>query len=207
MFQNLFQKFDSGGETLLSLKKCKNSQEKKLYLNNFFINMLTWGSFKIGQVYATDRLIAYRAISKKFSFLNTRISKVIENPQKYIINDELLTSSLKSLLTSLIKIDSFFSFFLFEKSNSEISNELMNSNIQNEISLNISHRISISELNQTSINDNMSSGSYKNAQISNIIKNSNIGNLLILSCGHEGLFSAKELEMYSMYLLNSRFIT
>jgi hypothetical protein len=53
----------------------------------------------------------------------------------------------------------------------------------------------------------MSSGSYKNAQISNIIKNSNIGNLLILSCGHEGLFSAKELEMYSMYLLNSRFIT
>jgi hypothetical protein len=41
MFQNLFQKFDSGGETLLSLKKCKNSQEKKLYLNNFFINMLT----------------------------------------------------------------------------------------------------------------------------------------------------------------------
>ena len=207
MFQNLFQKFDSGGETLLSLKKCKNSQEKKLYLNNFFINMLTWGSFKIGQVYATDRLIAYRAISKKFSFLNTRISKVIENPQKYIINDELLTSSLKSLLTSLIKIDSFFSFFLFEKSNSEISNELMNSNTQNEISLNISHRISISELNQTSINDNMSSGSYKNAQISNIIKNSNIGNLLILSCGHEGLFSAKELEMYSMYLLNSRFIT
>jgi hypothetical protein len=83
----------------------------------------------------------------------------------------------------------------------------MNSNTQNEISLNISHRISISELNQTSINDNMSSGSYQNAQISNIIKNSNIGNLLILSCGHEGLFSAKELEMYSMYLLNSRFIT
>ena len=68
MFQNLFQKFDSGGETLLSLKKCKNSQEKKLYLNNFFINMLTQGSFKIGQVYPTDRLIAYRAISKKFFF-------------------------------------------------------------------------------------------------------------------------------------------
>ena len=44
----------------------------------------------------------------------------------------------------------------------------------------------------------MSSGSYKNAQISNIIKNSNIGNLLILCCRHEGLFSAKELEMYSM---------
>ena len=206
MFQNLFQKFDSGGETLLSLNKCKNSHEKKIYLNNFFINMLTWGSFKIGQVYATDRLIAYRAISKKFSFLNTRISKVIENPKKYIINDILLTSSLKSLLTSLIKIDSFFSFLLFEKSNPEISNELMSSNIQ-DISLNVSHRISISELNQTSINDNMSSGSYKNAQISSIIKNSNIGNLLILSCGHEGLFSAKELEMYSMYLLNSKFIT
>ena len=83
----------------------------------------------------------------------------------------------------------------------------MNSNIQNDISINISQRISISDLNQNSINDNMSSGSYKNAQISNIIKNSNIGNLLILSCGHEGLFSAKELEMYSMYLLNSRFIT
>ena len=207
MFQNLFQKFDSGGETLLSLNKCKNSKEKKIYLNNFFINMLTWGSFKIGQVYATDRLIAYRAISKKFSFLNTRISKVIENPKKYIINDLLLTSSLKSLLTALIKIDSFFSFLLFEKSNTEISNELMNSNIQNDISINISQRISISDLNQNSINDNMSSGSYKNAQISNIIKNSNIGNLLILSCGHEGLFSAKELEMYSMYLLNSRFIT
>jgi hypothetical protein len=44
----------------------------------------------------------------------------------------------------------------------------MNSNIQNDISINISQRISISDLNQNSINDNMSSGSYKNAQISNL---------------------------------------
>ena len=211
MFQNLLLKFDSGGETLLNLIQCKSSKEKKLFLNNFFINMLTWGSFKIGQVYATDKLIAFRAISKKFAFINTRISKVIENPQKYILNDNDLVSSLKSLLTALIKIDSFFSFLLFEKANSEISTDLLNSNIHNDISLNVSHRNTLSELsnslNQASLNDNISNGSYKNVQISNIIKNANIGNLLILNCGHEGLFTAKELEMYSMYLLNSRFIS
>ena len=200
MIKILFEKFDAGGETLLSL----GNKQKKEFINNFFINMLTWGSFKIGQVYATDKLIAFRAISKKFSYLNIKISKIIQNPSKYIINDPLLSSSLKSLLHALMKIETFFNNLLFDRVE-EISNYQTNKSIGHNNSILESGELSNSITNSFNTNEG-NTNSYRNLQISDFIKEANLGNLLILNCGHDGIFSSKELEMYSIYLLNSNFL-
>ena len=200
MIKILFEKFDAGGETLLSL----GNKQKKEFINNFFINMLTWGSFKIGQVYATDKLIAFRAISKKFSYLNIKISKIIQNPSKYIINDPLLSSSLKSLLHALMKIETFFNNLLFDRVE-EISNYQTNKSIGHNNSILESGELSNSITNSFNTNEG-NTNSYRNLQISDFIKEANLGNLLILNRGHDGIFSSKELEMYSIYLLNSNFL-
>jgi hypothetical protein len=55
-------------------------------------------------------------------------------------------------------------------------------------------------------NENLNIESYKSVQLSDIIKNLNIGNLIPLKCGHNGGYNEKEIEMYSLYLLNSKFI-
>ena len=163
MIKILFEKFDAGGETLLDL----DMKNKKLYINNFFINMLTWGSFKIGQVYATDKLIAFRAISKKFSYLNLKISKIISNPSKYSISDPLLSSSLKSLLKALFKIEKFFNQLLFESISDNNEDSQIHNRTMNRSSIIESGDLSTS-LNGTSLNQseiNSSSNSYRNIEI------------------------------------------
>jgi hypothetical protein len=114
--KNSFDRFDACGITLTSLHDV-NERLRKEWINNFFINMLVWGSYKIGNIYATDKLIAYRSIAKKFSDMNGKITKILENPAKYIIDDALLSSSLKSLLSAFVKIDAYFNDVIFDKEN------------------------------------------------------------------------------------------
>ena len=114
--QHLFEKFDAGGETLLSLYKTNDN--RKNILNNFFVNLLAWGSYRVGGKYATDLLVAYNAIVKKFPYVNKRIEKILNNPEKYVISDGILTSSLKTVLECLTKIQKFYEdnfLFIYNK--------------------------------------------------------------------------------------------
>lgn len=208
--KNSFDRFDACGITLTSLHDV-NERLRKEWINNFFINMLVWGSYKIGNIYATDKLIAYRSIAKKFSDMNGKITKILENPAKYIIDDALLSSSLKSLLSAFVKIDAYFNDVIFDKENenekefsfdnaSDNNNSNINSNCSNDNTN--TNDISLSSSLSQCINVN----NYKTLQLSNLIKNSNVGNMLILNCGYEGKFTQTELEMFSIYLLNSNFL-
>jgi hypothetical protein len=47
---------------------------------------------------------------------------------------------------------------------------------------------------------------YKSAELSDFIENLKIGFLIPLESGHNGSFTKKEIEVYSLYLMNSRFI-
>lgn len=141
--------------------------------------------------------------------MNQKISKIIAEPNKYQINDPLFSSALQSLIHALIKIETFFNSILFEKIidvnyiNDFTLGNLPSPLINSEVSIpsdTVSGDISLSFQGSTNTD------SYRNSQLSSFIKNANIGNLLLLNCGHEGLFSSKELEMYSMNLLNSSFI-
>ena len=204
--KHMFEKFDAGGETLLSLYKEKDS--RKNILNNFFVNLLAWGSYKIGNNYATDLIVAYNAIVKKFPFVNQKIKKILNEPEKYIIQDEVLTSSLKTVLECLTKIQKFYEDnFLSNKTqnlDSLIDNE---DKIDNEEDTNKNENIVDVRLDsaESSLNELIKDSNEKK-NIMDLINEINIGNLFILNCGNEGLYNTEELQMLFMFLINSNFI-
>jgi hypothetical protein len=78
----MFEKFDSAGDDLFSIinngliKRGEVHQMRFINVNyffqikfitfhikDFFNNLLIWGSYKIQGVYATDKIIIYRAVS------------------------------------------------------------------------------------------------------------------------------------------------
>ena len=210
--KNSFDRFDACGITLTSLQEV-NEKVRKKWINSFFINMLVWGSYKIGSIYATDKLIAYRSIAKKFGDMNGKITKILDNPNKYVIDDALLSSSLKSLLSAFVKIDSYFNDVMFDKEN-ESEREFSFTTNSNGVNGN-SNSDNVSNSNDNNTNDislssslsqSINANNYKTLQLSSLIKNSNVGNMLILNCGYEGKFTQTELEMFSIYLLNSNFL-
>lgn len=198
--KHLFEKFDAGGETLLTLYKTNNNRKK--ILNNFFVNLLSWGSYKVGKNYASDLVVAYKAVVKKFPYVNGRIQKILDNPEKYTISDGVLSSSLKTVLDSLLKIEKFFDDNFLNQNDKDI---ILNINDDSMISQdrnnnNLDTESSVNALNKCFKND------IDTNKILNFLQKINLGNLLILNCGDEGEYSTEELKMFSTFLLNSNFI-
>jgi hypothetical protein len=202
--QHLFEKFDAGGETLLSLYKTNDN--RKNILNNFFVNLLAWGSYRVGGKYATDLLVAYNAIVKKFPYVNKRIEKILNNPEKYVISDGILTSSLKTVLECLTKIQKFYEDNFLSKKNKNIEIVIDDQdNDDDDIDKDKNATNMGLNLPETSINDLIKEDNEKK-NIIDLINEINIGNLFILKCGNEGLYSSEEIQMLFMFLINSNFI-
>ena len=202
--QHIFEKFDAGGETLLSLYKTNDT--RKNILNNFFVNLLAWGSYKIGNNYATDLMVAYNAIIKKFPYANKRIEKILGNPEKYVINDGTLTSSLKTVLECLTKIQNFYeqNFLTRNNKNMELNIDDQDKSIYDDIDKNrnsTSMGLSLTEQSMAQLYNE-----DEKKKIIDLINEINFGNLFILNCGNNGIFSPEEVQMLSMFLINSNFI-
>ena len=199
--KHIFEKFDAGGETLLSLYKQKDT--RKNILNNFFVNLLAWGSYKIGNNYATDLIVAYNAIVKKFPFVNQKIKKILNEPEKYIIQDEALTNSLKTVLECLTKIQKFYEDNFLSNKTKNIESLIDNDEEETDKNGNIV------DVRQDSIESSLNElikDSNEKKNIMDLISEINIGNLFILNCGNEGLYNSEELQMLFMFLINSNFI-
>ena len=200
--QHIFEKFDAGGETLLSLYKTNDS--RKNILNNFFVNLLAWGSYKIGKKYVTELFVAYNAIIKKFPYFNNRIIKILGNPEKYVINDGVFTSSLKTVLECLTKIQKYYENNFLNHKNENI--ELI---IDQEKSiyddLDKYKNSTAMSLNDNSIDD-LNNEKSERKKIIDLVNEINIGNLFILNCGNNGQFSTEEVQMLFMFLISSNFI-
>jgi hypothetical protein len=204
--KQMFEKFDAGGETLLSLYKQKDS--RKNILNNFFVNLLTWGSYKIGNNYATDLIVAYNAIVKKFPFVNQKITKILNDQEKYMIQDEVLTNSLKTVLECLTKIQKFYEDnFLSNKTQNLDSLIDTEDKENNEADTDKNENIVDVRFDsvESSLNELIKDSNEKK-NIMDLINEINIGNLFILNCGNEGLYNTEELQMLFMFLINSNFI-
>jgi hypothetical protein len=202
--QHIFEKFDAGGETLLSLYKTNDT--RKNILNNFFVNLLAWGSYKIGNNYATDLMVAYNAIIKKFPYANKRIEKILGNPEKYVINDGTFTSSLKTVLECLTKIQNFYeqNFLTRNNKNMELNIDDQDKSIYDDIDKNrnsTSMGLSLTEQSMAQLYNE-----DEKKKIIDLINEINFGNLFILNCGNNGIFSPEEVQMLSMFLINSNFI-
>ena len=198
--QHTFEKFDAGGETLLSLYKTNDS--RKNILNNFFVNLLTWGSYKVGNEYAIDLLVAYNAIVKKFPYATKRIAKILGNPEKYVINDGVLTSSLKTVLECLTKIQKFYENNFLNHKNVELIIDQEKSIYDDIDKYKNSTAMS---LNDNSIDD-LNNENSERKKIIDLIQEFNIGNLFIVNCGNNGEFSTEEVKLFFKFLINSNFI-
>lgn len=192
--QHIFERFDAGGETLVTLYKTNDT--RKNILNNFFVNLLAWGSYRVGNKYANNLIVAYNGIVKKFSYVNQKIEKILRNPQKYIINDGVFSSSLKTVLDCLTKIQKFYekNFLNHKDKDFELDIDQEKSSNTTSTSLNMTEN-SIVELN---INEKK--------KITDLINEINIGNLFVLNCGNDGDFNTEEIQMLFMFLINSNFI-
>ena len=202
--KKIFDKFDAGGETLLSLyKDYETNDSKKNILNNFFVNLLAWGSYKIGNNYASGLYVAYNAIVKKFPYVNSRIEKIIKNPNKYKINDTVLINSLNTVLECLKKIQKFYEDnFLSQKNKDfELIIEEKDNNLDYDNAKNDEGHIEI----ENSINELIKDNKEKK-KIIDLVNEINFGNLFILNCGNEGQFSHQEIQMLSLFLMNSNFV-
>jgi len=140
--------------------------------------------------------------------VNQKIFKIINNQQGHTFENPQTTKSLKLILESLIKLESFFSQILFKnyKNFSPIEFVTTNSESGREKDLNTTNNL----MNDNSIiigTDAVNfSERYKSAELSDFIENLKIGCLIPLESGHNGTFTKKEIEVYSLYLMNSRFI-
>jgi len=204
--KHMFEKFDAGGETLLSLYN--QNDTRKNILNNFFVNLLAWGSYKIGNNYATDLIVAYNAIVKKFPFVNQKIKKILSESEKYMIQDETLISSLKTVLECLTKIQKFYEDnFLSNKTQNLDS--LIDSEDKENNDGDPDKNENIVEVRLDSVESSLNElikDSNEKKNIMDLINEINIGNLFILNCGNEGLYNNEELQMLFMFLINSNFI-
>lgn len=156
--------------------------------------------------------------------MNQKISKIINNPNKYNIVDGKFTSCLKNLLQNFIKIESLFNSILFKnfKNNASILNLNSDSNREsnavfserepvNRIVENIEDPEITTKKDHTEISlsvtaDVINMDSYRSAQLSDYFKNLNTGNLVPLQSGHNGVYNQTEMEVFGLYLLNSKFI-
>ncbi len=94
------------------------------------------------------------------------------------------------VLESLLKLEEVYKNRIFRN---EISESVLESS-----------RIRESVLLET--NENISPENLKRSELSEDVMKMNRGELIPLKCGHNGSYSFKELELYSLHLLNSKFI-
>jgi hypothetical protein len=97
---------------------------------------------------------------------------------------------LSIVLESLLKLEEVYKNRIFRN---EISESVLESS-----------RIRESVLLET--NENISPENLKRSELSEDVMKMNRGELIPLKCGHNGSYSFKELELYSLHLLNSKFI-
>jgi hypothetical protein len=126
-----------------------------------------------------------------------------------------LKESLKHLATSFAKIENFFKGKILKN-----EGQMHNINpIENLNPINSDHNLIVNTVGSNGSDDGVSSQfensnttesglpeTYRLGQLSDFILNLNTGNLIPLTCGHNGLYCNSEMEMFSLYLLNSKFI-
>ena len=128
------------------------------------------------------------------------------NPEKYVINDGVLTSSLKTVLECLKKIQNFYeqNFLTRNNKNMELNIDDQDKSIYDDIDKNRNSTAMGLNLTEQSMDQLYSQDEKK--KIIDLINEINIGNLFILNCGNNGIFSPEEIQMLSTYLLSSNFI-
>ena len=132
-----------------------------------------------------------------------RFLRVLNNPTKYIIQNPQTSEALKHFSDCIMKFESFYNKLIFQKDTSPRHDRTESINAP------LSHRSVSFDLGNTSmVNESINMDSYSiNSKLSTIIEELNIGNFIPLKCGHMGIFSPDELELYQLLLFQANFIS
>lgn len=115
----------------------------------------------------------------------------MNEPGLYVIADQVLKNSLRTILEGFIQLDIHFNRILF-------------TNSMTLRPLSTSTYLRTDSKSENSLNDSTLNENFKSLELSPNITNLNIGNLIPLSCGHNGLYTFEETENFSLYLFSSQ---
>ena len=191
-----FDCFESAGASLIYLLEVKSNSNriKKIFINNFFNNLLIWGNKQIsGDLHSFTTKYKQKVFKDAAQSLENFLEsqEIINVKNTKIIKDiEILYKYLKQM-ESNIKLLSFVNI----KNNNNNKNEINNEEMEFNLSTNhfISNKNSISSLN------------LENDNYENILQKIGRGNLISLNCGHNGSLNFDEILTFEYYLKESGF--
>ena len=175
---DIFDSIESSGDTLLSLIIFKRTDYgKAVYIDNFFNNMFIWGS----KYYKYgDKNNLHKIKNIKYIFEESM--KLFE---EFWSSQEII--SYKKL--PLIKdIEIIYKYFI------QIQNNLKYVGFNTKDGF-------FKLINEELIDNNDNNNDYEKC-----LANFNIGNLVPLNCGHNGILSMEENEIFDLYLNKSNFL-
>ena len=174
---DIFDSIESSGDTLLTLIILKRSDYgKSIYIDNFFNNMFIWGS-----KYYKYGDKNYLPKTKNIKYIFEECMKLFE---EFWSSQEII--SYKNL--PLIKdIEIIYKYFI------QIQNNLKYVGFNTKDGF-------VRLINEDLIDNNDSENDYEKC-----LANYNIGHLVPLNCGHNGILSMEENDIFDMYLKKSSF--
>ena len=191
-----FDCFESAGASLIYLLEVKSNSNriKKIFINNFFNNLLIWGNKQIsGDLHSFTTKYKQKVFKDAAQSLENFLEsqEIINVKNTKIIKDiEILYKYLKQM-ESNIKLLSFVNV----KNNNNNKNDINNEEMEFSVSTNplISNKNSISSLN------------LENDKFEEILQKIGRGNLISLNCGHNGSLNFDEILTFEYYLKESGF--
>ena len=190
-------------DNINDLKKIESLRIKKLFIDDFFTNILIWG------------IQYYRYVSKNnkfdYKFYNYKIKELFVN-LKNILNNIVnanIDQKKYSIVKDIIKLNNFFEIFIQNLNKLKINNIITNEiNKNKKISNNCSNENFLTKLIDG--NNNKNDLNFKDEfeifcnDFEYLIKN-NI-KLIKISCGHNGIMTEDEIELYEEFLREFNFI-
>ena len=175
---DIFDSIESSGDTLLALLTIKRTDYgKAVYIDNFFNNMFIWGCKSYSY---GDKNNLHK--TKNIKYIFEECMKLFE---EFWSSQEIISYKKLPLLKD---IEIIYKYFI------QIQNNLK------YVGLNTKDGF-VKLINEELLDTNDSSSDYEKC-----LANINIGNLVPLNCGHNGLLSMEENEIFDMYLNKSGFL-
>ena len=145
-----------------------------------------------------------------------KLCKVINNPKKYIIQNIETLDAMKFFTDGIMKYEQFYNKIIYQKDENSPRNlsprNLSPRKDSDDKNVGLSPRVdpevSMANFGNSIANETINMDMYNlNSKLSKFIEGLNIGNFIPLRCGHMGIFSQEELELYQLLLFQANFIS
>ena len=189
-----FDYFESAGASLIYLLEAKNNRNKRIFINNFFNNLLVWGNKQIsGDLHS----FTTKYKQKVFKDAAQALENFLESQEIINVKNTKIIKDIEILYKYLKQMESNIKLLSLHVKNNNNYNKNNINNEEIEFSLSNNHFIS----NKNTI----SSLNLENDNYEEILKKIGKGNLISLNCGHNGSLNFDEILTFEYFLKESGF--